>query len=138
MKRALLTLTLVGLLGSGCGSTATAPTTATPTAPTTEIFTGSLSVQGTAFYSFGVSESGAVGITLVGLTSGTNALSTVVLLGYGIPSGTGCGLSISTRTAPALAAQIRNVLPQGIYCVSVADVGNLADSVNFTVRIVHP
>jgi hypothetical protein len=140
MTRALLAVTLVGLLGTGCGSSTTAPTTttATTTQPVTELFTGSLAVQGSAFYSFSVAQAGTVSITLVGLTSGTTAFSTVVTLGYGIPSGTGCALSTSTKTAPALVAQIKSEAAIGIYCASLADVGNLSDTTNFTVRIVHP
>jgi hypothetical protein len=137
---AISVLVLIGLLTAACGNndTPTAPTT--PVGPQTEVFIGMLPVQGSSFYSFTVTTSGQVSITLASLvaTQPGPALNTVLDLGVGTPLGTDCSVTNAVPAAPGLTAQLVNTLTPAIYCTRLSDPGNLAAPVNFTVRIVHP
>jgi hypothetical protein len=136
---ALAVVAVVGLLTAACGNnSATTPTT--PTGPSTEVFSGTLDVQGSSFYSFTTTTSGQVSITLASLvaTQPGPALNKVLGLGVGAPLGTDCNVTSSVNTAPALTAQLASTLAPATYCARVYDIGNLTASVNFTVRIVHP
>jgi hypothetical protein len=61
----------------------------------------------------------------------------VLRLGIGTPLGQGCSTIRTLDTAPSLSAQMLNALGAGIYCVNVADIGNVNGSVLFAIRIVH-
>lgn len=130
---------VLGLLAVACGNdTPTTPTT--PTLPSTEMFSGTLAVQGSSFYSFTVAATGNVSITLASLvaTAPGPALNTVMGLGVGSPNGTDCDVTNSVTTAPGLTAQLVNSLTPATYCAKIYDLGELKAPVNFTVRIVHP
>lgn len=140
-----LSFVLVGLAlatASACGDDAqstTAPTTTTA-AVGTELFVGTLSPGGSRFYSFRVTNAGGVTLLLASLTAGSTqpALATTVQFGFGVPQGTGCGLTTSVDTPPGLIAQITNTSNPGIYCVHVADTGRLTAPADFAIRITHP
>jgi hypothetical protein len=139
---AVVVLFGVGLLAAACGGSSTPATPAAPTVtgPPTEIFSGTLAVRGSSFYSFTVGTAGQVSITLASLltTPPGPALSTVVLgLGLGTPLGTDCSVTNSVTAAPALTAQLISSLTPATYCARVFDLGSLAAPVMFTVRIVH-
>jgi hypothetical protein len=130
---------LLALLTVACGgNTPTTPTT--PNLPSTEIFSGTLPVQGSSFYSFTVAATGNVSITLASLVpvAPGPAVNTVMGLGVGTPSGTECSVTNSVTTAPGLTAQLVNSLTAATYCAKIYDLGALAAPVDFTVRIVHP
>jgi hypothetical protein len=136
---AVAVLIFVGLLTAACGNNdTTAPTT--PVGPQTEVFTGTLAVQGSSFYSFTVGTSGQVSITLASLvaTQPGPALNAMLDLGVGTPLGTDCSVTNAVPAAPGLTAQLVNTLTAATYCARLSDPGNLAAPVNFTVRIVHP
>jgi hypothetical protein len=140
----LAVVVLAAVLAARCSgnssSTGTTPTsTTTTTTPITEVFVGTLSLGGSSFYSFTVNLRSNVFLTLASLTTGSPSPTIFVplQLGLGIPAGIGCGLTQSVTIAPALTPQIGVTLDPGIYCVNVADVGNLASAVTFAVRIVH-
>jgi len=131
---------LLTSLGAGCGNDSSTPTTpSTSTAPTTEVFTGSLDVKGSSFYSFSVLSTGTVSVMLASITLGSPSAAAAipVSLGVGVPAGLGCGVTTAVTVAPALTSQIANSLTAGIYCVNIADIGNLTAPVNFAIRIVH-
>jgi hypothetical protein len=65
-------------------------------------------------------------------------LSSELGLGIGVPSGTGCALTQSITTTPALTAQLQHSSTPGVRCVSIFDIGNLTTQVNFAIRFVHP
>lgn len=139
---AALVLGLALLGASGCGDetgSTTAPTT-TSTATLTELFLGSVEPGGTRFYSFTVVNTGTVSLLLASLTPGgvQPALGTPMQFGFGVPQGTGCGLTTSIETAAGLTAQITNTSNPGIYCVSITDNGRLTASADFAIRIIHP
>lgn len=130
---------ILALLTTACGSnTPTTPTT--PNLPSTEIFSGTLPVQGSSFYSFTVAATGNVSITLASLVpvAPGPAVNTVMGLGVGTPSGTECSVTNSVTTAPGLTAQLVNSLTAATYCAKIYDLGALTAPVDFTVRIVHP
>ena len=140
MKTATTVILLACIvLAAACGNNnPTTPTT--PAAPQTEVFSGTLGPQGSAFYSFTLSTAGSVSITLASLvpTAPGPAISTVMGLGVGAPNGTDCDVTNSVTTAPGLTAQLVNSLTAGTYCARIYDLGALATNVDFTVRIVHP
>jgi len=126
---------------SACGGSDTATTTPSVTVgPTTTLFEGTLAPGGFAFYSFTVDQTGNASIMLASVSTSTapNATSGLALgIGVGSPLGTDCS---TTTTMPATAALtsplVVNTTP-GIYCVRAFDIGNLRQTVNFAIRIVH-
>lgn len=124
-------------IGCGGSSSPTAPTTTTAS---TEFFTGGLSPAGSAFYSFTVTNAGAVSITLASTTAAKigAAAEPTLALSLGTPSGFGCAASTSSDVTPGLNAQLTTTSSApGIYCVSLADPGDMTGSLLFVVRIVH-
>jgi hypothetical protein len=141
MSRAFLIALLTALASASCGTgTTTSPTSTTPLR-TDEVFGGQLGVGDSHFYSFTAVSPGTTDVTLVSLRPvgvKTSTLAPVVGLGLGTPSGTTCALSSALNTAPALSRQLSVTTDVSTYCVMIADVGNLTDTVDYTIRIVHP
>ena len=133
-------LCVIGLLTTACGGNNTPTTPTTPALPSSEVFTGTLGVQGSSFYSFTVAASGNVSITLASLVPKAPgpAANTVMGLGVGTPDGTDCAVTNSVATAPGLTAQLVNSLTAATYCARIYDLGGLTGPVDFAVRIVHP
>jgi hypothetical protein len=154
MRNALLWPALFALLGGACGkdaattpSTTTSTTTTTAGAPSiTDSFSGQLDVRGAAYFDFAVTQYGTVNATLL-LVSGPGVPSTVQLrLGIGslTETTTDDGTFVTcTPTTTALAKagstpQVTATLDVGMYCVSVADVGNLYGPADFSLAVAHP
>ena len=141
MKAVASAVLLSAVLAAGCSNNPTTTTTPTSTTSTnfTEVFTGSLAVKDSSFYSFTVLQKSNVYLMLASMTVAPPgpAVSIPVKLGLGVPAGIGCGLTQSAIVAPALTAQIGVTLDPGIYCVNIEDVGNLTFPVAFAIRIVH-
>lgn len=142
VSRAFLLVFLGAALAAGCGknSSTTSPTT-TETARSTETIGGKLSVGDSQFYSFSTVSPGTTDVTLIGLRPAGNltaTLNTVVGLGLGVPQGTDCALANATTTAPGFQAQLSATTNVSVYCVKIADVGNLTGPVDYTIRVVHP
>jgi hypothetical protein len=138
LARGLL-LAACAAAAAGCGDSSL-PTAPSTSAPSTEFFTGTLSPTGSTFYSFTVTNAGAVSITLASTSAARigAAANPTLALGLGTPSGSDCAASTSADTAPGLNAQLTTAdSTAGIYCVSLADPGDLKDDVLFVVRIVH-
>lgn len=136
---------LVAALGTtfaACGGSNTSSTTA-PTVtvgPQTALFEGTLTVGGSAFYSFSVSGTGDATVMLASVATSTSpGTSTAAVLGLGIgtPLGTDCVETKSILAFPALQSPLVSNLTPGIYCVRIYDVGSLSTGVNFAIRIVH-
>ena len=131
---------IVGLvfLVSACGDddTPTSPTP-TPAAPTTtEHYIGTLGVGASGFYSFSVSQYGTVNVTL-SLTPVVDDPAVMVALGLGTPSRFDCSANAIT-TAAGPTPQISGAYNPGIYCVRLADAGNLTGPARFDIAIAHP
>lgn len=129
----------LAVLGCACHTdTTTAPTPPAAAPTTTETFSGTLAVGTSRFYSFSVTMNGEVDITLASVT-GTNVPPTVTLtLGFGVPAGTSCTLATTTSAQAGSTAQITGTYPAGVYCVLLADAGNLIAPATFAVTIAHP
>ncbi|MGE3273956.1 MAG: hypothetical protein AB7O67_02515 [Vicinamibacterales bacterium] len=141
----ILTCLAVAALAAGCGTdTPTSPddTTDSVADPSiTETFAGTLTPGGSAFYAFTVGENGTVNVTLTSI-GGTAAVpsTTWVGMGLGTPSGEDCATatSINTQAGGEDVAQLTGTYAEGVYCVRVADIGNLGAAAPFTVVIAHP
>lgn len=133
------------MLGAACGksqgstSPTAQPTTSTPAAPTTtERFIGTLPVGGAKFYSFSIAVYGTVNVTLVSIGGPSVPADVIVSLGIGTPGGTSCNSTSPTNVAADSAAQVTASEQPGLYCVNIADVGNLPAAADFTITIDHP
>jgi hypothetical protein len=104
-----------------------------------EQFTGTLRVNGSAFYSFEVTTYGTVNVTLHNVGGVTGVPESVwVGLGIGVPEGTDCSTTTSLNTQAGLGPQVTSTLQAGTYCARIYDVGNLAAPTPFSALIVHP
>jgi len=138
--RLLLIAALSGLVvGCGDDESATAPTTTTPTV-TTVTYTGTIDPGGSRFYSFTNSAAGSVTAFLASVTpaDGRVPLALALELGIGIPAGTGCATTTTQVVAPGLATQMTASLAAGVFCLRVADAGELRGPISFAVRFSHP
>lgn len=123
---------------SDSDSTSTTTTT-TVTATDPQTFSGTLAVRGQRFYSFTVPSTRTVRITLEQLHNGAGTASTATLvLGLGVPSGTGCAMLREVAAGASDAPHIDESLTAGIYCAQLTDPGNLTEGVVFSVRIEFP
>ncbi|OFW21565.1 MAG: hypothetical protein A3H97_12710 [Acidobacteria bacterium RIFCSPLOWO2_02_FULL_65_29] len=137
MRRSTL-VAFAAALAAACGSTPTEPSSSTSIA-TAELFVGRLPAAGSRFYAFSPNTAGSVSLMLASLTpEGRRAASTdIVGLAFGIPRGTGCSHDRFVETRAGLTAQLLVAqTTAGVHCVDVYDVGRLAGSMNFAVRIV--
>jgi hypothetical protein len=139
-----LVLTLVVLNGCSGSDSPTSPTSTTTTTPTaaspiySEEFNDTVSVGGAIFYSFTVTQYGTVNVSLTSV-AGQFVPSTVTLgLGLGKPDAETCTLSNSVTTQSGTGPQLTGTYEPGVYCVRVADVGNLYSAATFAVTIAFP
>ena len=142
--RAVVLAVLAAITAAGCGkdtTTTTPTTTSTTDIRNNETFSASLSVGQSQFYSFSTISPGTTDVTLISIRpagSIATTLSPVVGLGLGQPQGTDCALSNATTTTPGLKSQLTVTTNISVYCVKIADVGNLTGTVDYTIRVVHP
>lgn len=150
LKRAgFCSLVLTLLTAIGCSDTPTSPTTTSTTTTTTttttvaspaysEDFNGTVSVGGSVFYSFTVTQYGTVNISFTGI-SGQYVPSTVTMgLGIGKPDAETCALTTNISTQAGAGPQLTGTYDPGVYCVKVSDVGNLFSPAKFAVTIAYP
>jgi hypothetical protein len=133
MKWTLAILISCSLLTAGC-SDPVAPMTPTPVAPTiTETFTGTLLVLGANTHQFTVQQVGGLKVSVTDVTPGA-----AISLGVGTQSLTSCTVISGLTAAPSAAPQISGTATvTGPFCVSVSDVGNLVESVTYTLVVQH-
>jgi hypothetical protein len=127
---------------AGCGSNTSNPLTTTAPTPTvvTETFTGQIGQNGTAVYSFTVTNTGYS--LLAGYTSITPASVTALGLGIGAwdPTSMTCGLNqIQNDASHSGSTAVSSTASAGAYCVRVYDAGNVAANVtaSFTIQVEH-
>ena len=141
MTARLLLIAALTVLAAGCGDddSATAPTTTTPTVSTVT-YTGTLDAGGSRFYSFTNTAAGSVTAFLASVTAadGKLPLALPLEIGIGVPAGTGCATTTTQVVAPGLATQMTASLAAGVFCLRVADAGELRGPVSFAVRFSHP
>jgi hypothetical protein len=142
MTARALMLAVVAAVTMGCGDdTATSPTDTTSTSTTSSItYTGTLDVGASRFYSFTNAAAGSVTAFLASVTAtdGRVPLATPLELGIGIPAGTGCATTTTQVVTPGLVSQMTVSLAAGVFCLRVADAGELKAPVSFAVRFTHP
>jgi hypothetical protein len=113
----------------------------------TERFDAILDLRGSNFFSFSVSQNGgAVMINFASLSplNRPGLLIVTMEIGFGVPikddegNTVGCDLRRTIQTTPALTSQLTDTLTAGSYCANIADVGNMREPANFSMRITHP
>jgi hypothetical protein len=125
----------LALAAAAC-SDPVAPNAPVPVTPTiTETFAGTLTIGGTDLFTFTVNQVGGLQVTLASIQP-----SAAVQLSVGTPStSTGVCEALSGLTAVAGPnAQLSGTATvPGSFCVSVTDIGNLVEAVNFTILVLH-
>ncbi len=133
MKRILACILGMSLATVGC-SDPVAPATPTPAVPTvTDTFNGTLLILGSNTHPFTIQQIGDIKVSVTGVTPGA-----AVGVGVGTPSGNSCLLIDRLTAVPGPSPQISGTATiTGTFCVSVFDVGNLVESVNYVVTVLH-
>ncbi len=132
--------TLAALSSAGCsplGPSSTA-TNLPNAAISVENFSGTLKVQGVAFYSFTVVDGGTTYLSLLSLKEAGVDSDVLVAIGIGVPRGTSC---IATNVLSVKATgglQLTGTTNPGVHCAVVFDPGNLTKDATFSLNIVRP
>lgn len=134
---------LLGLLGgvvittaSACGSNTTAPTV--EPASTSEVWSGTLTVGASKFYSFNVPLDGSVSVVMSALTQNGAPSAEQVTIGLGAPRGTDCSVSGSVVASASDTVILSGQQTRGIYCIRIWDNAQLSNTAAFSVTINHP
>jgi hypothetical protein len=144
MSRLTQTLIAGGLaaLAAGvaaCGGSTTSSTVAPSGPVTTVTFNGTINPGGLAVYSFQVTSPGAISVTM---TSAGPPATITMGLGIGNPDASGNCIFLSGGTTQAVAStttpQLTGTLTSsGAYCVEIADVGNAAGPITYSIAVSH-
>jgi hypothetical protein len=122
---------------AACKSSTSAPTTTTTVTRTTETFSGTVPVHGSAFNNFTVSATGLVEVTL---TAASPPATIAMGVGVGTQTGTACtvlaGSSVATPAGSTV--QLSGILSADALCVLVSDLGAQTSAVAYTVTVTHP
>lgn len=140
MKRIARFLLATALL-SACGKDTPSTTSPTPNVAAPSVFVnweGTLAVGATRFYSFPVSQTGTVNLTLTSLTDPTGDLTTPVQVSIGFPAGTSCTATSSATTVAGTEVHVSNTYDAGTLCARISDVGNLVGPATFRLLIAYP
>jgi hypothetical protein len=134
----LLVLAVVAFGASACEDTV--PTEPTPPAagpPTTETFSGVLTINGAQTFSFNVSAAGALTATLKTVTPDATI---GVGMGMGTYFATTCAVLSGLFNDNALQGAVitGQAGSAGTLCVRVSDVGKLTEPLSFEIVVVHP
>jgi hypothetical protein len=138
MKKILAVVLSATLLtmSTGACSDPTPPAAPTPVTPTiSETFTGTLTLAGNNSHPFAVSQVGGVRVSLTLVSP-----SAAVGIGVGTPStstGTCTVLSNLTVVGGPGVQMSGTATVTGSFCLAVFDVGNLVESVAYTVTVLH-
>jgi hypothetical protein len=126
-------------LPTSSSNTDSTSTTETASATDPQTFSGTLDVRGRRFYSFTVPSTRTVWITLEQLQDGAGApMTATVVLGLGIPSGTGCTMLREVAARASEVPHLDESLTAGVYCAQLTDPGSLPGAAAFSVRIEFP
>ena len=101
----------------------------------TEVFTGTVGVNGSAFFAFAVSNVGDLSVTL---TAAGPPATIVMRIGLGLGTTTNCQIQVTKDSAPGDSSTITaSQVPSANYCIGIGDIGNATGPVNFTLTVVH-
>jgi hypothetical protein len=137
--RHALVVVAAGALGvAGCGGNSTSGTVTAPAATrTTDTFSGTVQVGGSAFHSFPVTQTGTVDADLTAASPPANVALGVAI---GTPGDAGCtplaGASGTVVAGPT--PQVTGLTTAGTLCVQIRDVGQATGPVTYTVTVTHP
>jgi len=133
MKRMFWAVLATVVFVAGCGDPIP-PTTPTPAVPTiTETFSDTLLVLGSNTHVFSVDGIGGVKVTLNSVEP-----SAAVLIGVGYPNlGTCTPVDNKLATASQDVLLTGTAMIRGQFCVSITDVGNLAEPAAYTITVLH-
>jgi len=136
-KGSILLVTTLALAGPACSKDAATTTTAASTARTTDTFTGTVPIAGSALHTFTVSQTGQVDATL---TSAGPPSTIVMGLMIGLTADSKCVpfAGASAIGQAGTAPQLSGTISAGTLCVEVHDIGNQTDPVTYTVTVTHP
>jgi hypothetical protein len=126
------------LAASGCDQSSLPAPSNAGGIPITERFEGTLQPAGSAFYSFRMSEAGAVQITLLSMTGPGVPAGATFPIGIGTPAGTSCGATINATIAPGPSPQYTTTKTTGVYCLLIFDNNLLTAPATFALNISHP
>ncbi len=139
--RSFLAVLALGLTAVSCSNPA-APDPADNTVVfETQTFRDTLAPGEQKFFSFSVDVAGNTDLTLLSLVPAAKALpalTTSMAMSIGTPVGLGCRPLNRVVAQPGLVPQLTVPTTTTIYCVNIEDVGNLTESVDFVIRILHP
>jgi hypothetical protein len=119
---------------AACGGNSTSGTVTAPgTTRTTDTFSGTVQVGGSAFHSFPVTQTGTIDVDLT-------AASVAMGIAIGTPGDAGCtplaGASGTVVAGPT--PQLTGLTTAGTLCVQIRDVGQATGPVTYTVTVTHP
>ncbi len=139
MTRVCLLLFASLVAAAGCSdNTTTTPTTTNPTI-LTEVFSGTINMNGAASHSFVSQASGSVRVTLSSLSPDSTQ---IVGLSLGTWTGTSCQVVIAADRATQLSSITGSVTTttSGSLCARVYDVGTITagNPVSYEVTVEHP
>lgn len=128
----------LALLAAGaCSDTPTNPSRPQGL-PVVETFTGTLQPSGTAFYSFSMSQSGNIALTLISMTGPSVPDDALFPVGISTPAGNGCPAPTDAAIRPGASPQHTVAKSSGVYCVQISDNARLGAPATFVLNITHP
>jgi len=123
------------LTAVACGSDEpTTPTDPSTPVAVTETFSESLNPNGGRTHQVAVERAGDIIASLTSLAPDPEA---VVGLGIGTWNGVSCSIVIANDNAKVNVAIVGSATGTGSFCVRVYDVGNLTESIDYTVAVQH-
>jgi hypothetical protein len=133
IRSASLAVAVIAMFGCGDDPVDT-PTVPTPQ-PVTEIFTGTLTVNGGVTHPFSATTAGSLTATLTNIAPDENP---TVGLSLGTWNGSACAVVISTDAAVRTTVVYGTVNQAGQLCVRIYDVGRIANANDYEITVVHP
>jgi hypothetical protein len=132
MKWLVATLCAAALACAACAETVPAAPSVAP-ATVTETFTASLGVSGSNTHPVTVQQPGKFVVTLVSIDP---AVAVGVAVGS-LSNGTCLAFSTNASVQPGGTVAISGTALAGSFCVEVYDVGNVVDTVTYTISVAH-
>jgi hypothetical protein len=133
---------LIAVVAAACGGSSASPSsvTTTPATVTTETFTGTLQVGTQKVHTFTVTTPGAISVTM---TAAGPPPTITMGLGLGNPDASGNCIflsgavntqAVASTTTPHLSGTLT---ASGAYCVTIADIGNAAGPITYSIAVSH-
>ena len=143
LRQTIIAGSLAALSSAGiaaCGGSNSSSNVISPSAAVvTENFTGTIQPGGFKVWTFTVTSPGSVSVTM---TSAGPPPTITMGLGIGNPDNSGNCIFLSGGTTQAVASATTpqlsgNLTASGAYCVEIADVGNAAGPITYTIAVSH-